>query len=650
MSRKTACNIPCYMVVVFLAVAVLFVYWQVSGHEFVNIDDGAYVYDNPMVLRGLTLEGVFWAFSTFHASNWHPLTWLSHMLDVQLFGPSAGWHHFMNLMYHLLNTELLFLVLWRMTGGLWGSAFVAALFGVHPLHVESVAWIAERKDVLSTLFWILTMGAYLRYTRCPGLGRYLLMTVLFTLGLMCKPMLVTLPLVLLLLDWWPLGRIGPADPLFPSRPFSMRTLSRLLWEKVPLVGLSIISCAVTYLAQARGDAVESFENLRFGTRVANAIISYVVYLEKMVWPSALAVYYPHSATFDAGVPAWEIAGSIILFCGLSVIALLARHRRPYLAVGWLWYVGTLVPVIGLVQVGAQAYADRYTYVPLIGVFIAIAWGIPPVLSKLPFRRLALIGFAGVSLVALTIAAWVQTSYWRDSVTLLSRALAATDKNWFALNNLGVAYNMIGRHEEAIGYIREALRIHPDNAEAWNNLGRSYNGLGQHHLAIGHIREALRIQPDNTKALINLGVSYGELGQYAQAISYFQEVLRTHPENAEAWINLGLSYNRLGQYQRAIGCFREAARTQPDNAEVWNNMGLSYNGLGQYEEAIGHFMDALRIRPDYTGAWNNLGVSYGKLGQYQEAIGCFREALRINPYFVEALNNLEVSYKKLGQQK
>jgi tetratricopeptide (TPR) repeat protein len=638
---------PWYVVAFVLASAVVAVYWQVGGHGFVNIDDGVYVYENPVVLQGLTLEGISWAFSTFHAANWHPLTWLSHMLDVELFGTSAGGHHLMNLLYHLMNTEFLFFILWRMTGGFWQSAFVAALFGVHPLHVESVAWIAERKDVLSTLFWILTMGAYLRYTRRPGTGRYLLLTVVFALGLMCKPMLVTLPFVLLLLDWWPLGRIAPSDSLhLPSWTLYRPVLSRLVWEKVPLLCLSAISCAITFLAQARGGAVESIKLLPFGVRVANAFASYFVYLGKMLWPTPLGVYYPYPENIHAYLPAWKVAGAILLFCGLSVMALRQRHGRPSLAVGWLWYVGTLIPVIGLVQVGAQAYADRYTYVPLIGIFIGIAWGIPPAVTGRRFRRFALLAFAGVLLVALTLTAWVQTGYWRDSVTLLSRTVTITERNWFALNNLGVSYNSIGQYQQAIGYFLEALRIHPDNAEALNNLGRSCNGLGQYQQAIGYIRKSLQIQPDNAKAWNNLGVSYGELGQHQQAIVCFREALRIQPGNPETWNNLGLACNRIDQHQQAIGYYREALRIRPDHADVWNNLGMSYNSLGQHQKAVASFLEALRIKPDFAGAWNNLGVSYAKLGQFQQAINCFQEALRINPDFVEAMNNLGASYNSL----
>jgi len=566
--RTIAQNIPWYLVAAVLAILVLSVYWQVGQHAFINLDDNVYVYENPIVLRGLTWEGIGWAFTTFTESNWHPLTWLSHMLDVELFGTSAGWHHRMNVLYHLLNTILLFLVLWRMTGGIWQSAFVAALFGVHPLHVESVAWVAERKDVLSTLFWILTMGAYLRYARRPGIGRYLPVTAAFALGLMCKPMLVTLPFVLLLLDWWPLGR------------FTQPVFFRLVWEKVPLLAMSAISSVITYLAQTKGGSHLLLEHVPLGFRISNALVSYVVYLGKTVWPVSLAVFYPHPASINVNVPVWEIAGAILLLCGLSVIALREGRRRPYLAVGWLWYLGTLVPVIGLVQVGVQAYADRYTYVPLIGVFIAVAWGIPSVLSGWDFRRLALGAFAWMLVVGFSISAWVQTGYWRNSVRLLSRAVAVTDRNWLAMNNLGVAYNSLGQYQQAIGYFREVLRIRPDYAKAWNNLGDSYTRVGQDQ----------------------------------QAIDYFQKALQINPNFAEAWYNLGVIYGMLGQYQDAIESFQKSLRINPDIADAWNNMGAIYGNLGKYQQAIDCFTEALRINPDYVAARTNLITANGKLRQ------------------------------------
>jgi Flp pilus assembly protein TadD len=608
-------DIPWYLVAVVLAILVLSVYWQVEGHGFIGFDDNEYILDNPIVLRGLTLEGALSAFTTFHAANWHPLTWLSHMLDVELFGPSAGWHHRMNVLYHLLNTELLFLVLWRMTGGLWQSAFVAALFGVHPLHVESVAWVAERKDVLSTLFWMLTMGAYLRYARRPGIGRYLLVIAVFALGLMCKPMMVTLPFVLLLLDWWPLGRMTPADSsVSPSWRRYVPVFFRLVWEKVPLLGMSAISCAITYLAQAKGGAISQFEHLPFGSRISNALVSYVIYLGKMVWPASLAVFYPHPEFIRLGVPIWQVTGAILLLCGLSIIALREGHRRPYLAVGWLWYLGTLVPMIGLVQVGMQAYADRYTYVPLIGVFIALAWGIPELLAGWRFRRLALGVSGGALVIALSVAGWSQVGYWRDGVTLFSRALAVTDRNWVAMNSLGVAYVKLGQYQQAIVNFREALRIMPSYAEAWGNLGVAYANLGQHQEAIGYSRKALQIKPDHAATWNNLGMSYGILGQYQEAIGAFQEALRIKPDYLDAWRNLGVAYERIGQYQQAMVYYREALRIMPIDADAWNNLGVASEKLGQLQQAIGYYQEALRIKPDLTEVRNNLVRANGKLGQ------------------------------------
>jgi len=535
-----------YLVSGALAVLVLSVYWQTGTHAFINVDDSEYVTTNPQVLQGLTLDGVTWAFTTFHFANWHPLTWLSHMADVTLFGLDAGWHHRMNVLFHLLNTELLFLVLWRMTGGMWPSAFVAALFGAHPLHVESVAWVAERKDVLSTLFWILTMGAYLRYVRRPGAGRYLLVAVSFALGLMCKPMLVTLPFVLLLLDWWPLGRFGSTPDPSGSPARLLSRLPRLAWEKAPLLALSAASCIVTYLAQAKGQAVVSLEYLPFSVRVANAFISYTAYLGKTAWPASLSVFYPHPAGVAAGIPAWQLAGSILLLAAATFLALRQGRRRPYLAVGWLWYLGTLVPALGLVQVGSHAIADRYTYVPLIGVFIALAWGISEALAGWRFRPIALGALGGAVVLALSAAGWRQAGYWRDDVTLFSHALASTDESWFVLNNLGAAYGRLGQYQQAVGCYREAVRILPVYAHTWNNLGAAYDKLGLPQEAVGCYREAVRIKPDY----------------------------------ALAWNNLGVSYVTLGQYRLGIDCWREALRIKPDYAEAWNNLAAVSAGLGQ----------------------------------------------------------------------
>jgi len=621
-----------------LSLLVLAVYGQTGNHAFITLDDAEYVYRNPHVRDGLSMEGVRWAFTTFHAANWHPLTWLSHMTDVELFGLDAGWHHLVNMALHLANAVLLFLVLWRMTSGLWQSALVAVLFAVHPLHVESVAWVAERKDVLSTLFWLLTMGAYLDYVRRPGVARYLLVAVLFALGLMCKPMLVTLPFSLLLLDWWPLGRL--------SRP----VVARRVLEKAPLLALSAVSCVITYMAQGSGKAITTIKHVPFGVRVSNALVSYVAYLWRTVWPASLSVFYPHPASVRAGIPAWEVAGAALLLAGLSFLAFRERHRRPYLAVGGLWYLGTLVPVIGLVQVGGAALADRYTYVPLIGVFIAAAWGVPDLLSGRSWRRLALTVAGGATVAALTAAAYVQAGYWRDSVTLFSRSLAVTERNWMARTNLGIAYDELGRTREAVRQYREALRIDPEYAEAWYDLGISTEKLGDPKEAIGYYREALRLDPEFAEAWYNLGVSTEKTGLQREAMEYYRNAVRSDPEFAKAWYNLGLGHARMGEVEEAVGFFREAVRNDPKYAEAWHNLGVAHVKLGRPGEAVGYFGEAVRIAPDFANAWYGMGLAYAGLGRFRDSVVCFRKTVQVRPDFAEAWRKLGSAYAEIGDQR
>jgi len=595
---------------------ILLVFGQVGGYSFINFDDDLYVYNNPHVRGGLSKEGVSWAFTTFDATNWHPLTWISHMADVQLFGLDAGWHHRVNVLFHLANTALLFLVLWRMTGGLWESAIVGALFAVHPLHVESVAWMAERKDVLSTLFWLLTMGAYLGYVRRPSVWRYLPVFVFLALGLMCKPMLVTLPFVLLLLDWWPLGRLSP------------HVLGRRILEKAPLLALSTASCIITYIAQSQGKAVVSFGIVTVGLRLSNVLMSYAIYLEKTVWPSSLAVFYPHPATIGAGIPAWKVAGAGLLLAGISFLVLRERQRRPYLAVGWFWYLGTLVPVIGLVQVGGASHADRYTYVPLIGVFLAVAWGVPELLPKRRWRQRVLGGSAGAVLAALTVAAYIQVGYWRDNVTLYSRALAVTGRNWVILYNLGLAYEDRGEHSGAIACFLEAVRINPEYALAWYNLGVVSGKLGRDQESLGYYREVLRVDPKHVNAWYNMGLASGKLGRDQESLGYYREALRIDPKHVNAWYNLGLACAKLGQLREAIDYFGETVRIKPDYALAWYNLGVASAKLGQLQEAIGYFRESIRIDSKYAKAWYFQGMIYEKLGRRKEAEDSFREAGRL----------------------
>lgn len=496
--ERTPDSLSVVLVCVILVLATASVYWQVRGHEFVSLDDLKYVGQNEQVQNGLTWKGFIWAFTTRLTSNWHPLTWLSLMLDCQFSEAKAKACHTTNVLFHLVNTLLLLMVLMRMTGALWPSTFVAALFALHPLHVESVAWVSERKDVLSTFFWLMTMWAYVRYTKHPGYARYVPIVVFFVLGLMAKPMLVTLPFVLLLLDYWPLRRLQLRR--LNDQPISSNEMKAennktitvcLLVEKLPLFALTVVSCVVTYLVQQSGGAVQSAERIGLTIRITNALTSYLGYIVKMVYPTGLAVFYPHTGTF-------RIDAAIVLVL-ISVLVVRWAPGRPYLPVGWLWYVGTLVPVIGLVQIGGQAMADRYTYVPLIGLFIMISCGAADCMKGKSYRKIILTTAAGVILLPLTICTWRQVSYWRDSITLYERALAVTTNNYLAHTALGLILAENGKTDRAIEHFEEALRIIPDDFMTHRCIALALVQKGMFDKAIKHYREVLRIKPDNKQA-------------------------------------------------------------------------------------------------------------------------------------------------------
>jgi len=500
------------VVCLFLIVGTLTVFWQVQHHDFIDLDDHLYVTENNHVQAGLTKKGVIWAFTTFHAANWHPLTWLSHMLDCQLFGMRPGMHHLTNLLFHILNSLLLLLVLRKMTGAWWRSAFVAALFALHPLHVESVAWVAERKDVLSTFFWLLTMWVYAHYAERPTFDRYLLVLLSFALGLMAKPMLVTLPFVLLLVDYWPLGRLQLGQSCNDGNlRIKKSSAFRVVWEKIPFFVLAAMSGVLTLLAQQKAGALRTLDIIPLKIRTANALVSYISYIGKMIWPHNLAVFYPHPGI----VPMWQAVGaglSLICLCVLSVMFVRAGRRFPHLAVGWLWYLGTLVPVIGLVQVGSQAMADRYTYVPLIGLFIMISWGFYDLVRGWKNRRMVLAISTGVVLLALMACTWSQVRLWKNSTLLFKHALNVTDNNYKARNLLGIASERQGRLKEALRHYSEALRIKPEYADAHNNQGVALARQGRLKEAISHFSEALRIKPDYVDAHNNLGVALEQQGR------------------------------------------------------------------------------------------------------------------------------------------
>jgi len=527
----------------------------VHSFKFVDFDDGEYVFENPNIQAGITLKSVKWAFTAGYAGNWHPLTWLSHAIDWQLFGDNAGGHHIINLIFHIANTLLLFIVLKQMTGILWPSAFVAALFALHPLHVESVAWVSERKDVLSALFWLLTMWAYLCYVKKRSISRYLWIVSFLVLGLMAKPMLVTLPFVLLLLDYWPLNRF--------KSPTSRGLWLQLLIEKIPLFLIVIASSVVTYLVQQKGG---TFTVMPLKFRILNALASYAEYIEKMIWPSGLAYFYPHPGP-DVSIP--YTVFSVLFLSAVTVVIFRFGKNRRYLLTGWLWFIGTLVPVIGLVQVGTQAMADRYSYITLTGLFIIIAWGLPELFGR---RKVALAAFSATILFALALCTYIQTQYWKDSYSLFQHALKATDNNYKA--HLGLAGVFLKE-----GDVNEANH---------------------------HIWEAVRIKPDFTETLNDLGTHLYKTGQLDEAIDSYKMALEINPADVEVNANIGVALATKGDFARAVRHYRIAVK-RINTPAIHNNLGYALANTGKLDEAIEQFMLALQINPEYKPAKANLDI-------------------------------------------
>lgn len=532
-----------------LAGAILAVYWRTVGFEFVNYDDRGFVRDNGWVRAGLTWQGFLWAFRTHNEANWHPLTWLSLMLDAQVGGSNPAIFHATNVLLHILGTLFLFLAFDHMTGSRWKSAFVAAVFAVHPLHVESVAWVAERKDVLSTAFWFLTLLAYARRAQRPGFGADLAVAASFTLGLLAKPMLVTLPLVLLLIDYWPLKR------------FETWILVR---EKALLFLLSAVFSVITVASQRL--SLVPLETHPLTIRIENAVMTYVAYLGRTFWPSGLAVFYPYpEGTISLGA----VALAALLLLAVTAAVLLEARRRPYLIVGWLWYVGTLVPVIGLVQVGLQASADRYMYVPLVGISIMVAWGFPDRV------RAAVSAAAGlIAVVALMAVAFVQTSYWRNSITLNERAVSVTRNNTVALHNLAEGLYQQGRIDEAIERCREALRINPGFLDARASLAAGLYKQGSVAEAVREFEEVLRVSPNHARARYNVGVIRLKEGKLEEALDHLLVAVRASPDDPESQVNLGVVFGKLERFDEAIARFEEALRLDPENESARKNLELA----------------------------------------------------------------------------
>jgi tetratricopeptide (TPR) repeat protein len=556
------------IIYIVLLLATLAVFWQVNRYDFINFDDQVYVTENSHIQSGITLDGFRWALHTTCGGLWHPLTWLSLMSDYQLYGLNASRYHLTNLILHILSVLLLFWLFNRMTGDIWRSAFVAALFALHPLRVESAVWIAERKDVLSVFFWMLTLCLYVYYTEKPVIKRYLPVVFFFACGLMSKSMVVTLPMVLILLDYWPLGRWQKVI----SAPAGNRShlAGRLLGEKAPFILLTIASSIVSFLAQNIQGSFSSAENLPFFTRGTNAIISYAAYLEKTFWPVNLAVFYP----YEFQLPLWKVLISGFIIIAITVVVVYYIKKLPFSFVGWLWYLGTLVPVIGLVQVGRQAMADRYTYLPSIGIAVILAWGVPLLFKREDIRKKILFPAAIVFLAIMSVLTWKQCGYWKNSTELWNHALHVTKDNAIAHNNLGLALFAEGKIEQAMVHYNEAIRLKPDNVLAYNNRGTAYNKLGQHQRALEDYTKAIFLQPDYFLAYYNRGNIYNILGQYQRAIEDFNKGLSLEPHYI-VYNYRGIAYAQLGQYQRAIEDFDEAIRLKPDYANTYTNKALVY---------------------------------------------------------------------------
>jgi tetratricopeptide (TPR) repeat protein len=641
-----------------LGLVTLAVFWPVGGFDFTNYDDEHYISQNAVVKGGLTLENIKWALTTTYFSYWHPLTWMSHMLDCQLFAENSGAHHLTSLFFHVLNTLLVFLVLGRMTGALGRSAFVAALFALHPLHVESVAWLAERKDVLSTFFWLLAIWAYARDVKRHGTGCSPLALAFFACGLMSKPVVVTLPCTLLLLDFWPLRRIAirpspdphaaaePKDRLrsSPSSHSTLRTLLGLIVEKLPFFAWSAGSCGITYFGTKAAGNTLSADKLSWSFRLTNVPVSYIRYIGKMIWPEDMTVLYPIPSQWAP----WQVVGATLLLVCVSLAVVAMVRRAPYLLVGWLWYLGTLVPTLSLIAVGYQSMADRYTYVSLLGLFIMIAWGAADMATRWSWPKPALKAAAAVSIAGCILVTRLQLHTWRNSVSLWTHAVAATQSNAIAHYNLGHALFKEGQSEQPMRHYREALRIKPDYLDAHLNLGQVLLGMGRLEEATNQFAACLKIKPDYDKAHNNLGGALLMMDQPAQAVNEFTRALLSNPEYAGAHFNLGLALAKLGRFDEAIEHYAAALRLEPDGPATHKWMGKALSARNQPAEAASHYFQALRLNPNDAELHANLGAILVQMGRSFEGIGYLREAVQLDPALAEA--HFELGLALAGQRQ
>ena len=590
----------------FLILITIFIYWPIHVADFITFDDQLHITTNFHLKSGFSWESIIWAFTTSYGGNWHPLTWFSFMLDYRLFGLNPAGYHSTNLCLHALNGSILFLVLHRLTKSFWRSALVATLFVVHPCHVEAVAWISERKDLLCTFFGFAAMGAYVKYIKTAKSKYYLLLVVLFSLALMSKPMIITLPFILLLLDYWPLKRISAIE--HRTKYGFFHAISPLIREKIPLLCLSTISAIVTYWAQQSWEAISSFQAVPLTFRLMNAVYAYIKYIENLFWPANLTVFYPTVDNFQEHEVLFYVLTLVIITC----YAIYKKNNYPYLIVGWFIYLGTLIPVIGIVKIGSQSMADRYTYIPFIGLFIIISWGICNLFEKVSYRKIIVLPLVLIFLIYLSCISREQVKYWRNSVTLFSHALQIVPNNYVAHENLGFAFLDQGRLDDALYHFRKASVLMPGKERFYKNVSIPLHRQGRYEEAINELIKSLRINPNYSDGYYHLGNIY-----------YSQQRLR---ESAD-------------QYRRTIAL-------QPDHAEAHNNLGMILAQEGHTVEAIKHCSEAIRLKPDFAEAFNNMGVYLANQGDLRGAIAYFDKALTIKPDYLGALNNRETVLKRL----
>jgi tetratricopeptide (TPR) repeat protein len=609
-----------------LAIVVVLVYGRVQHFDFVDYDDSAYVTENLHVRTGLSVANIAWAFAKGYAANWIPLTSISQMLDCQLFGLESGWHHLTSVFFHTLSTLLLFGLLRRITGSTWRSLFVAFVFGLHPLHVESVAWIAERKDVLGAFFWIVTLWSYVYYVERPSRRRYVLVALSLSLGLLSKPTTVTLPFALLLLDVWPLKRIDLTG-------IDISELSRLIREKVPLFALSAGACVVTYVVAQRDGTIQSVELIPIGVRFSNAFVSYATYFIRLVYPVRLAVFYPYPPP-----TLWQTVAAVTAFLLITVLVLRSLNF-PYLFMGWFWYLGALVPVIGLVQAGAQSHADRYTYIPLIGISIMLAWGLTDWAKRWQRGPAVVAGIAIAFCAGWLIVTWRQVGYWKNSESLFRHALDVTTGNYVAHQNYGFALRQRGRVADAISQFEIAIQIRPENVESHTSLGEALLAEGRTDEAAPELLESLRLNPTYPEVHVDLGVLLDRLGRTREAAMQYQQAVDLKPDDAVAHSGLGSMLVALGQTDEGLRELYTGTQLDPSDADGHYNLGVVLAMLGRIDEALMEFSEAVRLQPDDPKAHYNRGNALALKGRTNEALEEFTTAIRLRPQYASAELNL-----------